>query len=80
MDTAKLVNQMAAWAKIKVIVVGKNHLGTEIKKTFGGDGFDRGVGTDRHKNRGVDDTVGGLKNSGSSMAKKFAGDTKFEHG
>ena len=79
MKPAHFGNKIASRPQKEMIVVCQNDLGFYFDQIGRVDGLDRSVGADRHKNRGVDVSVGGGEDTGSAAAGQFSGDFVFKH-
>src|SRR5690606_31171244 len=68
MEAPGLLNGPMPWAQVEVIGVSQNHLGIYLPQVLKGQGFNRGVGSYGHKNRGFNHPMGGHKGSGPGAA------------
>ncbi len=79
MQSAELGDNVAAWAKKEVIVVGQNDLSADLLQFPGVNRFDRGVGANGHENGSGEVAVGRRKDAGATAAQKLAGDLEVKH-
>ncbi len=63
MQTAGFLHQVLAGTEVKVIGVGQKDLCSDFLHLAAGHGFDRGGGSDRHIDRGLDIAVRGVQNA-----------------
>ena len=67
MEATQFADDCITWPYMEMVRVPQDDFCPEVAKLVGRDGFHRGLGADRHKDRRLDITPAGMQNSCTSL-------------